>query len=164
MLTAVGGRVRFEKWEMYVYSHRPTCSANRQKEGNMSLIAKKKQFEKLTEGLHNVTITKIEDIGVVDTAFGAKDRAAIYFTAQDQKDKEGKPVDARMSVNKVLGAKSTLGQLIVKLGIPVGEEFDLNDLIGTKCQVVIEHKEKDGEIYANVVSVLKLKSSAPTEV
>jgi predicted component of type VI protein secretion system len=126
----------------------------------MSLVIKEKKYELLTEGIHNVTITKVEDLGVVDTLYGAKDKARIYFTAQDQKDKEGNPVDTIMSVNKVLGAKSTLSKLLTNLGVNSGAEFDLNDLVGIKAQVVIEHKENDGRTFANIVSVLKNRKPA----
>ena len=50
----------------------------------MSLIVKDRVYEQMTEGLHNVTITKVEDLGVQDTKFGSKDQARIYFTALDQ--------------------------------------------------------------------------------
>ena len=130
----------------------------------MSLVIKDKVFEQLTEGLHNVTITRIEDLGLQETQFGTKDRAAIYFTASDQKDKEGKAVDVRMSVTKSLHSKSALGKLLNTLKIQVGGEFDLNDIVGIKCQVVIQHKESEGKSYANIASVLPLKkASAPAE-
>lgn len=126
----------------------------------MSLVIKDKVYEQLTEGLHNVTISKVEDLGAQETQFGTKDRARIVFTASDQKDKEGKAVDVLMTVTKSLHSKSSLGKLLVQLGIPVGAEFDLNDIVGTKCQVVIQHKESEGKTYANVVSVLKIRSGS----
>ena len=126
-----------------------------QKAGNVgSLVIKTKTFEQMTEGLHNVTITKVEDLGLQETNFGTKDRARIMFTAADQKDKEGKAVDVFMSVTKSLHSKSQLGKLLAALKIPVGAEFDLNDIVGVKCQVVIQHNEKDGKTYANVASVI----------
>ena len=115
----------------------------------------------LTEGLHNVTITRVDDMGPNETMYGVKDRARIIFTAQDQKDKEGNPVDATMSVNKVITSKSSLGILLDKLGVDASaDEFDLDDIIGIKCQVVIEHKENDGRTFANIVSVIKVRKSA----
>jgi hypothetical protein len=130
----------------------------------MALVVKQKEFELMTEGLHNVTITRIEDLGKVDTQYGVKEKARIFFTAQDQNDKEGKPVDAVMSVNCVLGAKSTLGKLLNSLGVTPGDEFDLNDLVGIKCQVVIQHNENDGKTYANIATVLKSRKTTSTEV
>jgi hypothetical protein len=130
-------------------------NGQRQKAGNVgSLVIKPKTYEHLTEGLHNVTITKVEDLGLQETNFGTKDRARIIFSAADQKDKEGKPVDALMSVTKSLHSKSQLGKLLAALKVPVGAEFDLNDIVGMKCQVVIQHTEKDGKTYGNIASVI----------
>ncbi len=129
----------------------------------MSLIIKDRVYENLTEGLHNVTITKVEDVGPQETAYGTKDRARIFFTASDQKAKDGSAVDAVMTVTKSLHSKSALGKLLNSLGVNAGAQFDLNDVIGIKCQVVIEHKESDGKTYANIVSVLKLRKSTPEQ-
>lgn len=123
-------------------------------------VIKDKVYEQLTEGLHNVTITKVEDLGPQETQFGTKDRLRAIFTASDQKDKEGKPVDARMTFTKSLHAKSGfVKQLLSPLGITAGSEFDTDDLVGTKCQIVITHKEVDGKNYANVTAVLRIRPS-----
>jgi hypothetical protein len=69
-----------------------------------------------------------------------------------------------MSVTKSLHTKSALGKLLNTLKIQIGSEFDLNDIVGIKCQVVIQHKESDGKTYANIASVLPLKkAAAPAE-
>ena len=125
----------------------------------MSLVIKPKTYENLTEGLHNVTITKVEDLGLQETNFGTKDRARLVFTAADQKDKEGNPVDIFMTVTKSLHAKSQLGKALAALKIPVGAEFDLNDVVGVKCQIVVQHNEKDGKTFANVASIIPIKKT-----
>ena len=35
------------------------------------------------------------------------------------------------------------------------DNFDLEKLIGQNCQIVVTHNERDGQVYANVQSVLK---------
>lgn len=125
----------------------------------MALVVKKKEYELMTEGLHNVAITRVDDLGKVDTQYGTKEKARIVFTALDQKAKDGGDVDAVSTVNCVLGDKSTLGKLLKSLGITAGKEFDLNSLVGTKCQVVIQHNESDGNTYANIVTVIRIKKS-----
>jgi hypothetical protein len=40
-------------------------------------------------------------------------------------------------------------------GVEVGDTFDLSNLVGSKCQVLIQHREGDGKTHANVVAVLK---------
>jgi hypothetical protein len=117
----------------------------------------------MTEGLHNVIITRVEDLGVQDTKFGAKDQARIYFTAQDQKDKEGKAVDVPMTVTTTsLHPKSKLAKLLVSLGLSADNEtFDLNALVGIKCQIVAEQNtnKETGKAYASIATILKNRKS-----
>lgn len=121
----------------------------------MSLLITK-HVEQMPEGLHNVTITKVEDLGRQQTQFGPKVMAAIYFTGDD-----GKP-DVCINVVQSLHPKSTLVKLLDALSVPFGETFDLRELVGVRCQVVIQHKKRDGKIYANVVAVLKVRKRAGT--
>ena len=126
----------------------------------MALVVKAKQYELMSEGLHNVVINRVEDLGKVDTANGVKEMARVYFKALDQTSKDGSDVESSIRVNCVLGAKSRLRKEILNpLGITAGNEFDLNNLIGIKCQAVIQHNESesDGKTYANIASLLKLK-------
>jgi hypothetical protein len=129
----------------------------------MSLIVKDRVYEQMTEGLHNVIITRVEDLGVQDTKFGAKDQARIYFTAQDQKDKEGKAVDVPMTVTTTsLHPKSKLAKLLVSLGLSADNEtFDLNALVGIKCQIVAEQNtnKETGKAYASIATILKNRKS-----
>ncbi len=122
----------------------------------MSLVIEKQVSGQMSEGLHSVTITKVEDLGLQETRFGPKECAAIYFTADDQK--EGKPVDVRLRVVKSLHPESSLARLLGALSVPFGDTFDLNDLVGIKCLVVIQHKEREGETQANIAAVLKVRN------
>jgi hypothetical protein len=130
----------------------------------MSVVVKKAVYEKASEGVHEVTVSRVEDVGKVETKNGIKDFLRVVFTANDQKDKEGKPVEIFQRYTKSLGSKANLYKFLVSLGFTPGAEFDVEDIVGTKAQVVVEHVEKDGETYANIVSVLKKKKAVPTEV
>jgi hypothetical protein len=121
----------------------------------MSLLIKDKVDEQMSEGLHNVTITNVEDLGLQATHFGTKDMAAIYFTADDQK---GRPV-ACMKVTKSLHVESRLSKLLSCFSIPVGAEFDLRELVGVKCEVVIQHKESNGKTDATIAAVLRVRKA-----
>jgi hypothetical protein len=127
----------------------------------MGKVIKQKEYELMEEGLHNVVISRIEDLGKVETQHGVKEMAEIWFKALDQKAKDGSDVEARIRVNCVLGAKSTLRKMVLSpLNITAGQEFDLDALIGIKCQVLIQHNTiEDGRTFANVASVLKNKKS-----
>ena len=119
------------------------------------VVIKDKVYEQMSEGLHNVIITKYDDLGLQETQFGTKDRVRIVFEAQDQKDsKTGEAINVFMTATKSLHSKSALGKLLATLKIPAGAEFDMDDLVGVKCQVVIQHKESEGKTYANISTVI----------
>jgi len=129
-------------------------------EHHMSLIIKDRVFENANEGLHNARISRVEDLGVVDTNYGAKDRIRLVFEMLDQKDKTGQPIEVWMSANKVLGPKSTLGKFLATLKISAQGQFDANTLVGKKLQVVITHNEKDGKTYSNIASVIAPRAAS----
>lgn len=143
----------------------PRCNrkAYGQKEKHMGIIIKKKVYELADEGLHNVVLSRIEDLGAVETKNGTKQKAAIYFTCLDQKAKDGSDVDIRHLVNQVITDKSTLGKMLNALKIKSGEDFDMDDLIGLKCQIVVIHNEADnGNTYANISSFIPVKRAVET--
>ena len=124
----------------------------------MGIVVTKKVYELADEGIHNVVITRIEDVGIVETQNGMKDKAAIYFTCLDQKAKDGGDVDLRYLVNKVITDKSTLGKMLKALKIDPNDNFDMDDLIGIKAQVVVQHnKSENGNTYANITSFIPTK-------
>jgi hypothetical protein len=125
----------------------------------MALVVVKKQYELMTEGIHNITITQVQDLGLVDTKNGVKDRLRIILTADDQKAKDGSRVDTQLTFTKSLGPKSNLRKFLVQLGFNPGVEFDMDSLIGLKAQVLIEHNDYEGTTYANVQAVLKRSRS-----
>ena len=124
----------------------------------MSLVIEKRVSEQMSEGLHSVTITKVEDLGLEQTRFGMRECAVIYFTSGNQK--EGKPVDVRMRLVKSLHPESSLGKLLTALNVPFGDRFDLNVLVGVRCEVVIQHEVRDGQTTANIAAVLKVRKRA----
>jgi len=124
----------------------------------MGIVITKKVYELADEGLHNVVISRIDDVGLVETQNGTKDKAAIYFTCLDQKAKDGGEVDLRYLVNKVITDKSTLGKMLKALKIDPNDNFDMDDLIGIKAQVVVQHnKAENGNTYANITSFIPTK-------
>lgn len=125
----------------------------------MATVIKQKEYELMEEGLNNVVVSRIEDLGKVDGKYGVKEMAEIYFKSLTQKAKDGSDVEARIRVNCVLGSKSTLRKMVLApLNIVPGKEFDLNSLVGIKCQVLIEHNTiEDGRTFANITSIVKTK-------
>jgi len=135
---------------------------NRRK--RMGIIVTEKIFELPDEGVHNVVISEVVDLGLVDTKFGTKDRVRIVFDVTDQKATDGETIKVYVTANKVLSPKSTLGILLNDLGVAVTGEFDLEDLVGLKSQAIIKHNQGDnGKTYANIVSFLKAKKKFQAE-
>jgi hypothetical protein len=122
----------------------------------MSIIVKQRVFELPTEGLHNALISRIEDLGIVETANGKRDKAYIFFTILNQKVKHNSDAEVVMSVNKVLDEKGNIGKLLKTLKILHGEEFDFLELVGAECCVVIQHNKIDGkaELRATIAAIL----------
>jgi hypothetical protein len=123
----------------------------------MSIVVKDKVYELADEGVHSAVISEVKDLGLVETTFGTKDRVQFTLEVLDQKDTEGEPIKVFVRANKSLHHKSTLGNMLNQLSVPVNGEFDLEDLVGMKVQVVIQHNENQGKTYANVTSFLKGK-------
>ena len=72
-------------------------------------------------------------------------------------------MDVPMTVTTTsLHPKSKLFKLLNSLGITANETFDLNSLVGVKCQVVIElnANKETGKEYASIATVLKNRKPA----
>ena len=125
----------------------------------MPIVVKDKVFELPDEGVHDVVISEVNDIGLEETTFGTKDRVRLVVTCLDQNDSEGNPIKVFAKATKSLHAKSTLGTYLNQLGVPIGSEFDLEDLVGLKTQALIEHNvSSNGKTYANLTSFIKGKT------
>jgi hypothetical protein len=134
-----------------------------EKEHYMAIVTKR-TFELPSEGLHLAQITRVDDVGQVETAFGVKEKIRIIFTMLDEKGRDGTALDAMISANKVLGEKSTLGKLLAELKVPCGDTFDTDELIGLKTQVIISHKEGKDRNYANITIVPTRTKATVAEV
>ena|ERR1035437_2508313 len=128
------------------------------------MIIQEKVFELPTEEQHSLTIVEVKDLGVVETAFGSKEKLSIKIEVSDQKSESGEPIYVFINASKSIGEKSTLGKFLRKLGINLQGSFDMDDLIGFKFRAVIEHNTAtNGKTYANVGSIIKGKTT-PVEV
>jgi hypothetical protein len=98
----------------------------------MGIVVKQKECVLPTEGLHNAVISRIEDMGIVETATGKKDMARIFFTTIDPEAKESN--EAFLSVNKVLNGNGNLSKLLKSLKISDAKEFRS---LGTRGRTVL---------------------------
>mgnify|MGYP005836665781 CR=1 FL=1 len=116
----------------------------------MAIIVKKEiRKARLDEGMHNATVKEITVDYQVQTQFGIKDVANIFFEVG------GVVIKKRASLS--IAKNSTLLSLIKDItGIEPKGEFDLETLIGKKCQVLITHNQTDnGDVWENIEKVRK---------
>lgn len=129
----------------------------------MSIVIKDKVFELPDEGVHDVVVAEVVDLGLTETSFGTKDRVRIVFEVEDQNDSEGNPLKVFFTATKSLHKKSALRKALEQLQVPVGTEFDVENIVGLKTQAIVEHNEaSNGKTYANIVSFLKKKGKSVT--
>jgi hypothetical protein len=118
--------------------------------------------EKLSEGVHAAVLADIVDLGVMDTAFGPKEKVRFVWLTSEA-DSEGRTKYAFQTFTKSLHEKATLTKTVKQLTtIPTTGSFDLESLLGTQARLVIQHNEgKEGKVYANVASILKPEAGKP---
>ena len=125
----------------------------------------KREYESLSEGVHQAVVADVIDEGVKETAWGPKQRFRVVFMS-DEADSNGytktvsiflktKPAEAGKPLT--FHTKSNAYKDLVKiLGKEVPNGFDLEQLIGIRKGLVIQHSEdKEGTIWANVTGYLK---------
>jgi len=109
-----------------------------------------KEYEKTVwpDGIYKAVLQRIEDF---EAEHGLKKR--LLFSAIN--DALGKNAEFCYSAYPNVTSKTKMGNLVVSLGIKEGVAFCWNDLIGVKCQVLLETKEIKGEKRSVITKVLK---------
>jgi hypothetical protein len=126
----------------------------------MSIIVKAGgDFVPAPAGLHNAVCVDVVDKGLVDSQWGRRHKAQIVWEIA-QLMEDGRPFTVRKMYTASLHEKSTLYKdLVAWRGKPFTAQelkgFDVENVVGTPCQVFVEHNERDGQIYANVRVVTK---------
>lgn len=124
-----------------------------------------KDFEVLPEGVYPAVLADIVDLGVVDTAFGPKEKVRFVWLTSEV-DSEGRTFRAFQTFTKSLHEKATMTKTVKQLvKVPTTGSFDLESLLGSQARLVIQHGEgKEGKIYANVSSLLKPVAGAKVDI
>lgn len=139
----------------------------------MSTIAKDTgggDFKKVPEGTHQAVCNMIVDLGNQVTTYmgdeSIKRQVYIRWEVPDERveyEIDGKKIEGPMSIGKTytlsLGEKANLRKDLQgwrnKAFTP--EElkgFDVENVLGACCQISVQHKESNGNTYANVTSVV----------
>lgn len=97
-------------------------------------------------GVYAATLVSYESLGMQSYQGGPeRERMRFRFELEGETDKEtGEPVGLFVYANLVLTPKSNLAQIITDMGVDwtPGQAFDLDTLVGRRCQVVV--KRVDG--------------------
>ena len=104
----------------------------------------------IPEGLHHAVFLNISE--APDGKFGA--RVALDFAVYYSKTQ--KPVKIGRVFGKKLTPKSQLWEALEAIGaeLEVGEEIDINTLVGRKCRVMIEdYKDNEGKTVSGISKV-----------
>lgn len=115
-----------------------------------------KEFTPVTEGIHNIVLASIIDLGTVQTSFGLKEQVMFIYVT-DEMDEEGEPKLLIKTFTKSLHEKATLRKEVKALIRKEPEEtMDIEPLVGTQAVVVVTHVEaKNGKVYANITGHMR---------
>lgn len=120
-----------------------------------------KDFEIPTEGMQWGELIDIKELGVVETPNGEREK--VRFTYElDETDSRGKPLRVFQTLNLTLHPQSFLTKTIYDLtGKEPGEEYELNNLLGIRCHLVLKHhrSESNGKLYANIAAIMRPKTA-----
>jgi len=131
-----------------------------------------KDFEIVEAGVHKGRCIKVIDLGTQETSYKGqiqhKHKVMIMFelpeTKMTEDPNEGKPFAVALFVTLSLDKKSNLRPLLVGWrGKDFTEEeagnFDILKLLDQPVLINVIHNESDGNIYANISSLMPLKAS-----
>jgi hypothetical protein len=123
------------------------------------VIKKGSDFVPAPEGVHAAVCVDVVDLGIVSGPWGNKHKLKIVFEIEaTMPSGERFTVHQRYTVS--LHEKAALRKDLKSWrGRDFTPEeldgFDVEKCIGAPCQVIVEHSEKEGTVYANVTKVLK---------
>jgi hypothetical protein len=113
-----------------------------------TIISRSPRQPKLEEGVHNATIEAVEGEDGVQTPFGIRDQIVITFEVEG--------LNVKRRYNKSLHPNSALYGFVSELVGDVPREYDVANLEGKPCRVVIVHRTTEaGDVWENVERVMK---------
>jgi hypothetical protein len=121
-----------------------------------------KDFEPVSEGVHAAVLAAVVDKGIQPTAFGDKHKV-MFVWLTDEADENGKTKFVFQSFTASLHEKAGLRKAVKAIrGKDIdGADFDIESLIGSQNQLVIQHNEAaNGKVYANIQAIMKAKAGA----
>lgn len=116
-------------------------------------------FTPAPEGVHDAVCVDVVDLGIIDGMWGAQPKIRLAWELEETMP-DGRRYIASKRYTPSLHEKATLAKdLRSWRGRPFTAEelagFELDNVIGAPCKLLIQHDERDGNVYANVVTVMK---------
>ncbi len=123
------------------------------------MIVKGSEFVPAPDGVANAVCVDEVDLGIVASTFGPKHMLKLVWEIEELME-NGKRFLVSKRYAASLHEKATLHKDLKswrgKAFTPDElKAFDLANVVGKPCQLVIVHAEKDGSVYANVQTVAK---------
>ena len=126
----------------------------------MSLYAERKQYAQPPEGMWPAVCVDVVDLGLEASPWGDLHKIRIVWELACKME-DGRPFTAGAKYTLSLGEKANLYKILKSwrgnkdFTADELRKFDVENVIGKSCQLVITHTEKEGNIYGNVTAVLK---------
>ena len=116
----------------------------------------------LDNGTYPMTIVAINEAFLPNPQYGDGNVVRIDMELVDLVTPDGEPIILDTIANPKLSPKSKLGGWCKALGfdLEIGQEFELDELIGAKGLAVIENETKDGQDWPRVVNIVGAPKSS----
>ena len=127
----------------------------------MPIFTKKADdFEPIPQGTHNAVCCDVVFKPNQETRFGIRDKIQLRFQLLDAHKTTGERHIAYFTATASSAKKSALWTMLESWidPVPVAQRhtYDLENLIGQGCQLIIVHTQAEGRIYSNVKLILPL--------
>jgi hypothetical protein len=125
----------------------------------MSLLVSGEGFVLHPEGVTPAKCIAVRDIGICETPFGERRKVETVFRTAERKP-NGKHFELSRRYNATLTAKSALSKDLSSwlrhtfTPAEIAAGYDLEQLIGGLCRLVVTHNTRDGMTYADIEKIL----------
>jgi hypothetical protein len=125
------------------------------------IVVEKKVFQEPTPGTHSAECVEVFDFGLCEYNGTKRRRGGLDWKIEDECDVEtGKPLIKREFFTLTMGKGARLVEILEELGIDPGKRFVLNQLKGTRANLVIAlRKNHEGEWETKITTHLPLETT-----
>jgi hypothetical protein len=116
------------------------------------------------EGPHVAVVISTEPRTDVFTKYGVRDmQMFVLRVKQRNADDMEEFAEIHQQYSRTLHPKSSLVKFIAGFGISPGSEFDCDDLVGKKVNIIVTHSKPDvnGKVHANIQVLPPVKEQEP---